>query len=329
MGLAPVLTLTEKEEWYPQRAEAYLRESTIVDRNGESVAGAGAASMAVACVHTKKEPCLVIRDPRCPKSPACREWRLPAAPGHVRSDPRVVAYARVLRPKDHPEASWDVSEFGADLIGIAQWWLFAPYGEWTAPVGVAGATVRQSHRADWEAITIGYAANRVLLAAYSAHCGGSWRYFEDVIVPNAGGERWDVLGPRLHATAADADGSHAMYFEPESGRQPDSFSCEYPKYSGRFAAAAYAANVRDRTGDDVSVILGPVSKRESERILTLPAYWSRTAEVRIDSPLFDRSSVDGTLADPGGPPSPSAQALYLDPVLTIFCGRTWHHDGPG
>lgn len=332
IGLAPVISLTSREGWYPQRVDNYLRESEVTHLDGRLFARAPQANelRGVACPQAGR-PCLVVRNDSCPESDACREWRLGEFPGEVLSDPRVVAYTRVAR-RGWPSGrgiSWDVPDFESKLIGIAQWWLFAPYNEWTTPLGVVVARLYQRHAADWEAITVGFAADRPLFVALSAHCGGSWRRFEHVDVPNLASEKWDPLGGRLHPIAAYADGSHALYFEPESGRQPDSVGCEQEAFSGLLGPTAYATNIRDRTGDQVNVILTPVTGAEARRVLRFPAYWGQTEELVLDAPVVGSSQVRGTMQEPKGPSGPGTKAQFRDPIDTIFCRRTWHYDGPG
>jgi hypothetical protein len=325
------VSFTSREGWYPQRVDAYLRESVVLDLTGNEVARAPDVDELVNPCPRARRPCLLVRNNDCPDSPGCREWRLPVAPGDTFGDERVVGYARVVR-RSSPEGrtvSWDASPFGPELTGIAQWWLFAPYNEWITPMGVVVARLLQRHAADWEAITIGFSDSRPLFVALSAHCGGSWRSFEDVVIYNVSSEKWDPLGSRLHPTAAYADGSHALYFEPESSRQPDSVGCEFDIASGLFAPATYAANVRDRTGEEVSVILEPVFGAEAKEVMEFPAYWAVTEEIELEAPMIGGTQVKGTVRNPKGPTAPRTKDLFIDPVGTVFCSRTWHYDGPG
>ena len=77
----------------------------------------------------------------------------------------------------------------------------------------------ERHEGDWEAITIGLGKKRPLYAAYSAHCGGNWRDWDDVRVSDVPRE------PRLHPIVAVAEGSHANYFETQDRRSPDWAGC--------------------------------------------------------------------------------------------------------
>jgi hypothetical protein len=92
---------------------------------------------------------------------------------------------------------------------------------------------------------------------------------------------------------------------------------------------AYAANVRDRTGEEVNVILGSVEGRESRRVMELPAFWGLTEDIELEAPIVGGTQSKGTVGSPKGPSGPVIKPLYRDPVGTVFCSRTWHYDGPG
>ena len=324
-GLAPIVTLADKDDWYPQRADAYFRESEVYDtRTGRRVLEPDLDKPAP-CPGPK--PCLVMRNPKCPDSPACAIWALPDGRDPIEDD-RFVAYGHVARRDTSTSVRWDASPFGDKLIGVAQWWVFAPYDEWSARIGVTGVRVVQSHAADWEAITIGYSATGPLFVGLTAHCGGTWRLFRDTDLPNVQTPKWEVLGRFLHTDAAYAVGSHAFYFEPESGRAPNSVECGLKRGKSIAAAATYAANHRDRTGSFRSVFLTPIVGRESERVLTYPAYWAVTEGIRVRNPVNDFGGPTGNIRSPRGPDSPGSKSLYRDPVGTIFCSDRWHYEGP-
>ncbi len=138
----------------------------------------------------------------------------------------------------------------------------------------------------------------------------------------------DPLGPNLHTLVAHAEGSHAMYFEPEDGRNPD-VGCLYQDLSNRLRATTYALNFRDRTADSVRMLLTTVSGNEAERVLGFPAYWAPGEEYVLETPFRDWKQPRGTPTLPQGPKAPSANAVFRDPVLTIFCTEAWNYGGPG
>jgi hypothetical protein len=212
------------------------------------------------------------------------------------------------------------------LTGIAQWWIFAPYDRWKTPLFLGLGSAVQEHAADWEAVTIGFSRKRALFVALSSHCGGTWRQFGDVGVAPRTFVSADPLGPQLHTLVAYADGSHALYFEPDRARTPDAAGCAAARASGWFRAVSYAANALDTTGDHVRRLLTPVVGAQAARVLSFPAYWSASNTYTFKTPISVFTTTAGTWRSPGGPGAPAKKDLFIDPVRTIFCQSTWHYE---
>jgi hypothetical protein len=314
-GLAPVLMLTGKDPWPPQRVDAYLGKSTVDDLRGRpELSHPGVEDLRDGCRGAAK-PCLLV-DAAC-KGRACSG---PYA--------RPVAYGRVVLKDRDSRVSWGISPFRGQLSGIAQWWIFAPYDRWTAPLFIGLGDAVQEHAADWEAVTVGFSRKRPLFVALTSHCGGTWRQYRDVAVADRTFEGADVLGPRLHTLVAYADGSHALYFEPKWTRTPDALGCTLERASGWFRAVSFAANALDVTRDRVRALIKPITGAEAARVLRFPAYWSPSNTFTFDTPLDRFTPTVGTNRKPAGPGSPAKKDLFIDPVRTIFCDGTWHHDPP-
>jgi hypothetical protein len=205
---------------------------------------------------------------------------------------------------------------------------FAPYNRWTAPLFLGLGSAVQEHAADWEAVTIGFSRERPLFVALSSHCGGTWRRYRDVAVTDQTFARADVLGQRLHTLVAYADGSHALYFDPEWARTPDALGCTLERASGWFRAVSYAENALDTTRDEVRALLMPIVGTQASRVLSFPAFWSRTSTYTFETPLSTFTTTTGTTGEPAGPGSPAKKDVFIDPVRAIFCTRTWHYDPP-
>jgi hypothetical protein len=119
---------------------------------------------------------------------------------------------------------------------------------------------------------------------------------------------------------AVADGSHANYRYPNPAQAPDWTGCaNLPARTTTLLS--YASNIRDRTGADWS---WQASHRPLVDGRTFPmsfvglwAPYSRTELVT----LYRREKLG---RDALGPATPSLQALWRQPMRTIFYSRTWH-----
>ena len=314
-GLAPVFMFTGDDPWPPQRVDAYLRHSRVVDLQGTPQATHPAVADLVDSCPRADRPCMLV-EPACAKG-LCSSAS--AAP---------VAYGRVAWRGKDARVSWGMSPFRGKLTGIAQWWIFAPYDRWKAPLFLGLGSAVQEHAADWEAVTIGFSRRRPLFVALTSHCGGTWRLYRDVKAADRTYPRADMLGQRLHPLVAYADGSHALYFEPQWSRTPDSLGCALSRASGWFRAVSYAANALDVTRDNVRALVTPVVGPEAAHVLAFPAYWSASNTYTFETPLDTFTTTAGSSKRPSGPGSPAKKDLFVDPVHTIFCQSTWHYDPP-
>jgi hypothetical protein len=289
-GLAPVLMFTGRDSWRPQRVDAFLRKSTVFDLQGRRQMRHPRVEDLVDRCPGAARPCLLV-DAACD--------RRTCVTGANQSS-RPVAYGRVVFKNEDRRMSWRISPFRGDLDGIVQWWIFAPYDRWTAPLFLGLGSAVQEHAADWEAVTIGFSRDRPLFVALSSHCGGTWRRYDDVAVSDRILEHADALGQRLHTLVAYADGSHALYFDPGWARAPDAIGCALERASGWFRAVSYTANAVDTTRDNVRALLVPIVGREAARVLSFPAYWSYSSTYTFETPMRTFATTAGTMTGPAG-----------------------------
>jgi hypothetical protein len=227
---------------------------------------------------------------------------------------------RVLR-RGHPEAKRGPDPFAVDAGPydqrtwvILQYWFFYRYNDWVRPVLTGELSER--HEGDWEAVTIGLGKKAPLFAAYSAHCGGNWRDWSDVGVSPV------PTGPRLHPIVAVAEGSHANYFESQDRRSPDWAGCAGRLPDGAATLISYASNIRDKTEDGQTwrpegnhmIIL----KRRKKPMSFVGTWGANTKTLLVNRRPHDLESTVG------GPPTPTLQPLWYDPLRQIFHSEHWH-----
>jgi hypothetical protein len=326
----PTLAFTEHERWAPISVESYLSHAGL----GEAVMSGPASvteptkSPPVCDVENLRTPCrpqTVDRLPRsCPglaDSPCfrltidCATGDEPCANGHgAKADPgeRPAVYARVIRKETEPNVFKAVGPYRKDLAIIVQYWFFYRYDEWTQTV--LGGRLTQRHESDWEAITIGLSARKPLFAAYSSHCGGSWRGWGPGLIPAAPTAR-----PWTHPLVAVAEGSQANYPRADQARAPEWESCSgLPTLTA--GLASYASNIRDRTAyDRLWAPPRPTLVDASSPPMSFPGSWGRH-----DETVLTNHSVHPLGKPGGGPRTPSLQPLWQDPVGRIFCNTYWH-----
>ncbi len=119
-------------------------------------------------------------------------------------------YAAAAARKKHGR---DVAMYGrvvrTDTRIVLQYWLFYYDNPLLLPPTPVG-TFWQSHEGDWEVVNVVLGHDRQPLeAAYSQHCTGQRRVWDDVAKHPAGS---------THAVAYVALGSHANYFAPGVGQ---------------------------------------------------------------------------------------------------------------
>ena len=308
---SPTLVFTNDERWWPVRVTGFTRDPRA-ELIGNYVLPTDnpPATLPKRCPNLVKPPCFNLTI-HCELPDDCVD-----PPDH----PGKAVYVRVLR-RGHPEAKRgpdpfvvDAGPYNQQTAVIVQYWFFYRYNDWVRPVLTGKLSER--HEGDWEAITIGLGKKRPLFAAYSAHCGGNWRDWDDVRVSHVPGE------PRLHPIVAVAEGSHANYFETQDRRSPDWAGCANRLPDGAATLISYASNIRDETEDGQTwrplgnqlIIL----KRHT-RPMSFVGTWGEDTRTFLTNRRPHKLQVT-----PGGPATPSLQLLWTDPFLAIFHSEHWH-----
>lgn len=317
---APVLVFHPDERWAPMRVEPYLAAATLTGPRGASGKVGALADLARPCPEFGQSKCYRLSiecdtGERLGRRGAARQL----CEGRVREEDRVyrdgAVYVRVLEkgkvPEGEPPGAFAaIGPFGDRLRTLLQYWYFYPYNEWRAPL-FAGLLV-QRHESDWEGVTIGLDGDdRPLFIADSAHCGGSWRNWREVEASTR------IPGPRTHPLVAVALGSHANYPSAEEERSPDWASCARALPEGTATAISYASNIRDRTEYGWLWFPPPhgwIEARADAPPMNFPGLWGADGEILL------RNFQARLLASEAAPATPSLQALWRDPVRTIFCG---------
>ncbi|MDX6625657.1 MAG: hypothetical protein QOE56_646 [Solirubrobacterales bacterium] len=305
---APVLAFTKKERWTPIRVEPYLENARLISANGTSPPGLTLAGIDQQCPAGQKT-CLTL-------TIDCESGEDECAHGEVkdRDSERLyregAVYVRVLRKADRPALFVDRGPFRSRLETLVQYWYFYYYDEWQAPVFAGLLT--QLHEGDWEVVSVGLdETRRPLFVADSAHCAGTWRYWDEV-------ERSKLLPPPyVHPLVAVAQGSHANYPDPNQKRTSDPASCAHAP-AGVATALSYASNIRDRTEYGWAWYPPPggwLPAAANKPPMSFPGTWGATDRIVLRN--FNSHQIGG---DGHGPLSPPLQGSWSKPVATIFCG---------
>jgi hypothetical protein len=317
---SPVLLFTEDQRWTPIPVDEYVVGATVEDWEGRETQAGGVSDLETDCPGVVKSPCYVLTQSCAGEPDECAE-DLP--------DDNKAVYVRVAHRSDwadcvraEPCADGSPNPFGAAkgdhaqaTETLIQYWYFYPYNEWVAPVAIG--ELKETHAADWEAVTIGLSDEEPLWVAYSAHCGGTFADWDRVRV-------YEGDPRRLRPLVAVAHGSQANYRAAEESRVPNFAECSgIPK--DRLTLVSYAANIRDRT-DDAKVWnpaagdLRPVTARDEP--MSFPGRWAPHARMRLEN-LRVAKRLGG---DSPGPATPSLQALWQTPMQTIFGSGAWKED---
>jgi lysophospholipase L1-like esterase len=305
---APVLAFTEKERWTPIRVESYLENARLISANGSSARGLTPADLEKQCPGGQKNCYTLTID--------CESGEDACAHGEVRERDSEklyregAVYVRVLRKSDRPGLFVERGPFRSQLETLIQYWYFYYYDEWQAPVFAGLLT--QLHEADWEVVSVGLdSARKPLFVADSAHCAGTWRYWDEV-------ERSKLLPPPyVHPLVAVAQGSHANYPDPNQKRTSDPASCAKAP-AGVATALSYASNIRDKTEYDWAWYPprgGWLPAVATKAPMSFPGSWGATDRIILRN--FNSHQIGG---DGHGPYSPPLQGSWSKPVATIFCG---------
>jgi hypothetical protein len=203
---------------------------------------------------------------------------------------------------------------------VVQYWLFYYYDDWRART--LFGWLRQSHEADWEAVTIGFSTRKPLFVALSSHCGGTWLNWKDVRVAGL------TLAP-LHPIVGVAQGSQANYHEPRANTAPDNWARCAGIPSRSVSAASFAYNIRDRTGVSTALHLAHLEPVDDDTApMNFKGFWGLNGAANFETAFGREHPLS---EDKRGPRSPPLQPLWIDPVGTIFCEkkRKWRYAGPG
>jgi hypothetical protein len=245
-----------------------------------------------------------------------------------RRHPRAILWAlpskgskpRFVRKTEPPDSWWRgdprrMLPFQSLSI-IVQYWVFYYYDDWRGPLGL----VRQWHPGDWEAITVGLSNTRPLFVAYSAHCGGQWRQWTNLVAVRAN-HRPGGLHPRIFV----AKGSHANY--PVAEWQPQNWTtcgiAPAPRRGSGLGGLAFLAlralepgidaysALRDQPPEDLGRARFTLEHPElvDRGDLAFPGYWGGHEH---------RHFVFGS-ANRWSPATPACQPLWENPIFTIFC----------
>ena len=325
---SPVLEFSEQQRWDPVAVDDFLSASALHWTNGIQIVPKGSVTRADLwrdCPRGVAAPCYELRLGCSAKDSDnaqrnCsfgrrREKGLHAG-GH--------AYVRVLRWRDrqgYPRRPAQPPPFGRKIRKLLQYWLFYPYDDWHAQT--LYGDLRQTHEGDWEAVTIGFSDDAPLFAAYSSHCGGTWRDWADVRLARPG----PTVMRDTHLVVGVAEGSQANYAAPDAARAPNWAPCAGIP-SDKASAATFAYNVRDQTGEWRALTipddqLDPVG--EHSAVMGFPGYWGSNASASFETKLGKEYVLQRSGRGPAGPPF---QALWAEPLERIFCTATWAYDGP-
>lgn len=325
---APVLAFTEDQPWTPISVNEYFTDyNAHVERKDKSRVNSSDGTYK--CPSLGPQKCLRVTI-ECPAAADPCATPDPTGP-HERGDhvSSGLIYVRVLRrkpPRDddpddvvarrglfEPLRPKSLPEGGKEGIAhktqvLLQYWFFYPYDEWTTRA--LGASFTQRHEGDWESVSVGLGAgDRPLFVAYSAHCGGSWKPWDDTV-------RYAT-----HPLVAVARGSHGNYPNAGEHRVPDFTSCIRIQ-RGIGTLLAFAANVQDVTADRWEWGADRVETvDENDWPMNFPGTWGGNDIVQLKTRRsFPENPVSGA-----GPASPPLQPLWQDPIRTIFCDRYWDH----
>lgn len=213
---------------------------------------------------------------------------------------------------------------------LLHYYYFYAYDDWRRPTGRFQLT--QVHEADWERVTIGLSdetSPAPLFAAYTSHCGGTWRPWPSPEIPQGIGQVQLVRNSQ-HPKVFVSLGSHANYFS-QSTRATRPIRCKW-EAAERLALAKTVGGliygIVDRTGHKHD--LGPkdVAARETELIeLTAPLpRWARFRGYWSEGELLFVKTMGLALHRFLVGDGPSPPALFSTSVQTIFASRKWRQD---
>jgi hypothetical protein len=311
---APRLIFTTDERWRPIDVGAFLDDAQLTGRYGitrkDRVRFKRHRELPRQCPPLVEAPCFDL-------TITCREGEdCPEPEGTPRA-----AYVRVLKDnggtpgRPNPFAVPDgVDDETAAMLEstsvLIQYWLFYRFNEWNRPT--LSGRLAGRHEGDWEAVMVGLSAEKPEFVAFSAHCAGTWRPWDEVEVAET------HQGPRTHPLIAVAEGSHANYVETQDRRSPDWAGCAGIG-KGTTTLLGYASNIRDKTengytrrlkGDELKLVSGNAPP------MSFPGTWgARTQTLLINKRTHKLENKKG------GPETPTLQPLWIDPLRKVFCSN--------
>ena len=325
---APRLVLHADERYAPTSTDELLQlGATLVNRSGGLVRGApltpallpvGSSCVGgLPCAYALRLGCGLSASTPCP------------APADA---PRLM-YARVVRrhPAHGTAPAWlttpDPHMPYPGLEVVVQYWMYSLVDDWRSKPRVATLPggrkvqlpgIHQHHEGDWEAVTVGLAADKPLFVDWSAHCAGEWRPFAGAtLVADPGGER-------THPVSWVALGSHANLPAPVTAR-PRWWKCD-PRTAtfvhqrvesviGPVAVAALgnrlddALGILDRAGSGTPQTFPVTLVNRVKWPMTFPGIWGGRERIEV-------GPTGRTLGF--SPPTPTLQPLWRNPLATIF-----------
>jgi hypothetical protein len=313
----PELAFRTDQPWLPSRVEDYLATPAWLkgtrgsERQVDSLDDLPGRRK---CRGLLPEPCFHLSI-HCPSAddPSGCSGADPVEPGDIQGPQRSGAvYVHVVRRTANTE---DLFPEGVGALKgqepwlLIQYWFFYRYDEWSSPV-IAGNLV-QRHEGDWEAVMVGLSKEEPLFVAYSQHCRGAWRAWDQIQAAPIGKDH-------THPLVAVAKGSQANYPEANTGVAPDWAQCSGVLPAGTVGLLSYASNIRDRTGYGYGWLpardaIVPASVRRPP--MSFPGFWGAhdTAGMSLENHR-DHDPMPG-----GEPKTPSLQDLWTKPLTTVFC----------
>jgi hypothetical protein len=312
----PALVLAKGERWRPVAVNRFVRDASLINRAGDRNPNEHLADLPKTCPGQEVPGCFRLEldkqgsctngDDTCARQP-------PPGPRETLG----TSYFRVVR-KAKPNTNYafanseDYTEPVASHASILiQYWFFYRYNEWERQI--LTGTLAQRHQSDWEFVTVGLDRSAApLFFAYSEHCGGTWRPWDQVQT---------VTPKSTHPLVAVALGSHANYVSTDERRSPDWASCggtAVPK--GFLNLLSYASNVRDETSFGTEIPpdqLHLIRATEGKPPMSFPGTWG------ADDLTVLENKRKLTLKQGAAPATPSFQRAWLAPLPTIFCSSHW------
>lgn len=312
----PALEYDSSERWAPTTVDSFAAGAKLTSTWGQTVTLRSLADLKTkTCPPGAAVPCYALYlacgvDDSCKRAHGCDDGRDACALGAAQPwRGGTVVYARVLTrgapPADGSPRVFDRrTPYGSRLAFLIEYWLFYDYDEWkrVTPAGV----LTQLHQGDWEAVTIGLSTARPLFVALTAHCGGRWYDWSRVHGTFGGSHVWIGV----------AQGSHANYVNAEGRRASDWASCR--RRTGFASVLSYISNVRDTTGRSFAGLPRVRVVDARELPMSFPGIWGGFGELRLTTGFRSRR-----IGSSPGPVTPTYQALWQNPLGTIFCSTGW------